>query len=155
MKKYIFLITIIFLYSCTSNTIYKKPKDLIPKDTMVAIITDLYLASAARSFKNVNNQKNINYSPLVYDKYGIDSLRFKNSNFYYTTKIDQYPKLLEQVKKNLEDNKKVFTAQKQIKDSIRLDSIKKNSKKTLKEKKELFKIKNLKDQTHLLEKKVD
>ena len=50
MKKGFFYIAILlFLLSCTSNTIYKKPKDLIPKDSMVALLTDMYIASSAKS----------------------------------------------------------------------------------------------------------
>jgi hypothetical protein len=124
MKKYLLLLVSCYLFSCTSNTIYEKPKDLIPKDTMVAVITDLYIASAARNLKNNKFQKGVNYIPLVYNKYGIDSLRLKRSNFYYTTKVDEYQKLLEKVKANLEGTKKIYTDKRRVKDSIRQDSIK-------------------------------
>lgn len=124
MKHCIWALIGILFFSCTSNTIYEKPKDLIPKDTMAALMTDLYIASSSRNLKNKNFQKGINYVTLVYNKYKIDSTRFKKSNFYYTTKVDDYQKLLEQVKINLESRKKVFTGQRRIKDSIRQDSIK-------------------------------
>ncbi len=127
MKK-VFWLFLIFtsLYSCTSNTIYERPKDLIPKDTMVALMTDLYLASASRNLKNIKLQKGVNYIPLVYAKYNIDSLRLKKSNFYYTSTIDEYQKLLEEVKLNLEDQRKKYSRQKKVRDSIRADSIRKN-----------------------------
>lgn len=113
------------LYSCTSNTIYERPKDLIPKDTMVALMKDLYLASSSRNLKNIKLQKGINYIPLVYAKYRIDSLRLKRSNFYYTTKVDEYQKLLEEVKLGLENQRKKFSRQKKVRDSVRADSIRK------------------------------
>lgn len=122
-------IILISLYSCTSNTIYEKPKDLIPKDTMVSLMTDLYLASSSRNLKNINLQKGINYIPLVYAKYDIDSLRLKRSNFYYTSKVDEYQKLLEEVKLNLEQKRSLFSRQKKVRDSIRADSIRKTSSK--------------------------
>lgn len=113
------------LYACTSNTIYERPKDLIPRDTMVALMTDLYLASASRNLKNIKLQKGVNYIPLVYAKYNIDSLRLKRSNFYYTSTIDEYQKLLEEVKLNLEEQRSKYSRQKKVRDSIRADSIRK------------------------------
>lgn len=117
------MVVLMSLYSCTSNTIYKQPKDLIPKDTMVDLMTDLYLASASRNLKNIKLQKGINYIPLVHAKYNIDSLRLKRSNFYYTSKVDEYQKLLEEVKLNLENQRKMFSRKKKVRDSIRADSI--------------------------------
>ncbi len=130
MKRVFWLFLILTsLYSCTSNTIYERPKDLIPKDTMIALMADLYLASSSRNLKNIKLQKGINYIPLVYAKYNIDSLRLKRSNFYYTTKVDEYQKLLEEVKLNLENQRKKFSRQKKVRDSVRVDSIRKNSSK--------------------------
>ncbi|WKD85415.1 hypothetical protein KCTC32516_00755 [Polaribacter huanghezhanensis] len=90
MKKILFFLIVIVLTSCTSNTILKKPKDLIPKDTMVLLLTDLFIAKSAFPEKNTLNQRKINYIPLVYNKYKIDSTRFSKSNFYYTSKLEEY-----------------------------------------------------------------
>ena len=60
---------LLLLASCTSNTIYKKPKDLIPKDSMVALLTDMYIASSAKNRKNKFLKKEKNYVVLVYEKY--------------------------------------------------------------------------------------
>lgn len=124
-RSFFILVISILCFSCTSNTIYERPKDLIPKDTMVALMTDLFIASASRNLKNRKFQKGVNYQPLVYAKYGIDSLRLKNSNFYYTTNVDEYQKLLEEVKSNLELERKKYSRQKKVRDSIRSDSIRK------------------------------
>lgn len=125
MKRAFGIVLIVLLcFSCTGNTIYERPKDLIPKDTMVAIMKDLFIASSSRNLKNRKFQKGVNYMPLVYAKYGIDSLRLKNSNFYYTTNVDEYQKLLEEVKADLEADRKKYSRQKKIRDSIRSDSIK-------------------------------
>ena len=82
------LILIILFASCKSNTIYDEPLDLIPKDSMVMLLKDLYLATAAKNIKNARQQKKVSYITLVYNKYNIDSLRFNSSNLYYTSKID-------------------------------------------------------------------
>ncbi|QMU65878.1 MAG: DUF4296 domain-containing protein [Flavobacteriaceae bacterium] len=130
MKRLFLIIIIISFFSCTSNTIYKKPQDLIPRDTIVSLLTDLYIAGASRDLKNSYFQAKVDYIPLIYNKYKIDSSRFKRSNFYYTTRLDEYQKLLEQVKRNLENYKKKYVDERRIKDSIRRDSIKKLAPKT-------------------------
>jgi len=108
MKNISALFIVLFLASCTSNTIYKKPENLIPKDTMVLLITDLYLASASYYRKNKNLERKVNYMPLVYEKYHIDSLRFLKSNFYYTSKIDVYEEMFNIVKSNLTAQKETL-----------------------------------------------
>lgn len=90
---------------------------------MVLLIYDLHLANAAKHVKNKNLEKKVNYMPLVFDKYKIDSLRFQTSNTYYISKIDDYASLLEEVKKRLEKVQEGFAAQKQELDSIRRDSL--------------------------------
>lgn len=118
MKKLSFLLLFIFLNSCTSNTIFKKPKDLIPRDTMSLLIQDMMIASSAKFVKNINKQKKINYMNFVYDKYKIDSVRFQNSNFYYISQIDLYEEIITDAKVKLEDKKKFFTKIKATQDSI-------------------------------------
>ena len=101
MKKTLLFLVLIFLVSCTSNTILKKPKDLIPKDSMVLLLTDLYIAKSASSEKNLNNERGINYTSFVYNKYKIDSTRFNSSNFYYTSKLEEYDLIFKEVKEKL------------------------------------------------------
>lgn len=129
MKKTSYLLLFIFLASCTSNTIFEKPKDLIPRDTMSLLMQDMMIASSAKFVKNINNQKKINYMGFVYDNYKIDSLRFQNSNYYYTSKIDLYEEIIADAKAQLEKKKEFYSNIKTIQDSIRNDSIKKNIKK--------------------------
>ncbi len=118
MKKISLLLIFIFLSSCTSNTIFKRPEDLIPKDTMSLLIQDMMIASSAKFIKNTSKQKKINYMSFVYDKYKIDSVRFQNSNFYYISKIDLYEEIITDAKVKLENKKKFFTKLKATQDSI-------------------------------------
>ncbi|WP_088324260.1 DUF4296 domain-containing protein [Polaribacter tangerinus] len=122
-KELFFLLTFVLLYSCTSNTIFEKPKDLIPKDTMQMLLQEMVIASSAKYIKTKNQQKNINYMPFVYEKYKIDSTRFNSSNFYYMSKIDLYQEILEASKNSLEKRNKVFKREKLVLDSIRKDSV--------------------------------
>lgn len=124
MKKLSYLLLFIFLVSCTSNTIFEKPKDLIPKDTMQLLIEDMMIASSAKFVRNKNDETKINYISFIYDKYKIDSLRFQRSNFYYTSKIEVYEKMVEAVKKNLEERKEFYVNVSKKNDSIERDSLK-------------------------------
>ncbi len=104
---YIFFMFILVL-SCTSRTIYKKPKNLIDKEKMITVWTDLYIAAGSRSVKTKTLKTKINYAPLVLDKYKIDSVQFSESNIYYTSRIDEYEKMFEEVQKRLKDLKKIY-----------------------------------------------
>jgi hypothetical protein len=118
MKKFGFFLGVIMLVSCTSNSIYKKPKDLIPKDTMTSLLTDLFIASSAFYEKNSTAEAKVNYVPYVYKKYKIDSLRFATSNLYYTSEIDLYNEIYKNIKQSLENKKKGLDEKKRVKDSI-------------------------------------
>ncbi|EAQ42702.1 DUF4296 domain-containing protein [Polaribacter sp. MED152] len=127
MKKLSYLLAFLILSSCTSNTIFEKPKDLIPKDTMSLLVQEMMLASSATYIKNKNMERNINYMPLVYDKFKIDSVRFQTSNLYYMSKIDEYKLIFEDAKNSLKEQKDYYDKIKSTKDSLRQDSIKKNN----------------------------
>ena len=104
---YIFLISV-FTLSCTSNTIYKKPENLIPRDQMVEILVDMQLALGAKSIKNIDGNKSVEYMHLVYEKHKIDSARFAESNFYYMTNIDEFNKVLRKTKSKIQAMKKEY-----------------------------------------------
>ncbi len=101
MKKLGILLTVLVLASCTNNPIIEKPKDLIPKDTMVLLLTDLFIAKSAFAEKNLNNNRKINYMPLVYNKYKIDSTRFISSNLFYTSRFEEYGLIYEEINEKL------------------------------------------------------
>lgn len=124
MKKLHTLFIVVFFISCTSNTIFKKPKDLITRDTMCLLMQDMLIASSSKFVKNKNKQKRINYMAFVYEKYKIDSARFQKSNFYYTSKIDLYEEIINDAKMQLEEKKEFYSKMKTERDSIKKDSIK-------------------------------
>ena len=125
MKNSLYIFLLIFLVSCTSNTIFEKPDDLIPKDTMSLLVQEMSIATSAKYMNNKNLEKRVNYMPLVYDRFGIDSVRFQTSNLYYMSKIDVYQEIFTNAKNNLEKQKSVFDEIKKRTDSLRADSIKK------------------------------
>ena len=123
MKKNSYLFLFILLVSCTSNTIFKKPKDLIPKDTMSLLLQEMMISTSAKFIKNKNNQKNINYMPFVYERFKIDSTRFESSNYYYMSTIDLYQKILEKVEASINAQRDALKKVKKQLDSIKKDSI--------------------------------
>lgn len=103
MNKFFYIIFLsLFLINCTSNTIVKKPDNLIPKNEMVDLLTDMFLANGATNIKNIQGKRKVNYFSLIYDKYQIDSTQFKESNFYYISKIDDYDEILKKVEARLQ-----------------------------------------------------
>lgn len=129
-KILVLLLVSLFVFSCTSNTIYKEPDNLIPKDSMIVLLVDMQLAVGARSGKNIDDKYGLNYMPLIYEKYKIDSTRFVESSFYYSTDIDNYTKILKEVKSRLQ---KLNTENELIIEE--LDSIKKANNPKLKKRK--------------------
>ncbi len=119
MKRFAYLLITVFIFSCTSNTIYKKPKDLIPRDSMVLLIKDMYIATSARHVKNKFSQKKKNYLPLIYQKYKIDSFRFETSNNFYTSKVETYNDLISDVKSLLKKELAIYEGKIKTQDSIK------------------------------------
>ncbi len=94
---------IALLMSCNSNTIIKKPDNLIPKQQMIAILTDTYLAKSAKNLTNTHGDKHISYHALIYQKHDIDSLRFHQSLKYYTSDISLNEEILKAVKATIDE----------------------------------------------------
>lgn len=123
MNKYFYILFLtLFLINCTSNTIIKKPDDLISKDQMVDLLTDMFLAIGGENIKNIHLERRVNYFPLVFEKYQIDSTQFKESNFYYISKIDDYDEILRRVDKRLKAQREVFEKERELQDSIRREA---------------------------------
>lgn len=120
--KYIKIVHIIIcflLISCTSNTILKKPDNLIPPNKMEDLLTDMFIASGAKRTTNVLGKRNINYYPAIFKKYKIDSAQFKRSNYYYTSKIDAYDVILMEVEKRLKYKRDSISSILHIQDSLK------------------------------------
>jgi len=103
----------ILLAACNSNTLVKKPKNLLTKELMIEIITDTYIAKAASTERNIMGDKHVNYHPLVYKKYQIDSVRFNSSLKYYISRINDSEKIFKAVEQKLE--KQVTLLNKELK----------------------------------------
>ena len=54
MKNIFYIFLLILLGSCTSNTIFEKPENLIPKDTMSLLVQEMSIATSAKYINNKN-----------------------------------------------------------------------------------------------------
>jgi len=124
MKKEIFYILLIIIgISCKGKTNFEKPEDLIPRDQMVDIIADLCLAQGASSINNSELKKSNKYVFLVYDKYGIDSTRFANSNLYYASDVEVYKKIYQKAYERLDKMRELYTSEKDSVLKRQIDSV--------------------------------
>ncbi len=124
MKLVKYIVIILFLISCKGKTNYEKPEDLIPKDQMIDLLTDIHLASGASSVNNKYSEKSNKYMFLVFDKYKIDSTRFASSNLYYTSNVDEYKKIYDEVEKKLNNIRKEYDVEPDSIDKRIYDSLK-------------------------------
>lgn len=99
-KKSIVLGLIVLFFGCNSNSV-EKPKNLIDKDKMVAILYDISLLEAIKT-QNINGGITVKMgNDYIYKKYKIDSIQFVKSNKYYASDIEEYKKMFEKVKEKL------------------------------------------------------
>lgn len=119
MRRIVCFILIVFLASC-GEQLMEKPKDLIPKDQMVAILKDLAVINAAKN-TNVSILKKHNIEPTeyIFKKYNIDSARFVKSDTYYASLPSKYEAIYKEVEANLEKEKKVLQEANKITDSLK------------------------------------
>jgi len=95
-------ISLLFLLSCQDVKRPEVPTNLISKEKMVDILSDVYISNASR---NVNNKlikkMNLKLDSLIYVKYEIDSLQFAESNEFYSADLKTYSNLLTDVQTRL------------------------------------------------------
>jgi hypothetical protein len=103
MKHWVLIFVLILsILGCQNVERPEKPKNLISKEKMVDVLTEAYLANAARS---VNNQaiidKGIKVDSLIFKKFEVDSVQFAKSNDYYAADINMYLDIFQKVEARL------------------------------------------------------
>ncbi|WP_445731778.1 DUF4296 domain-containing protein [Mariniflexile sp.] len=163
----LFLGIILVVTSCNVFGGPKKPKDLISKAKMVAILIDARLISSSNSkYKDTMQKYGVKLDTYVFEKHGIDSLQFALSNEYYAYRAKDYEDIYNKVTDSLETLKTVFNELKlkeekakikrekdsldylKLPDSIRsikMDSLSKNSLKNRLKKEERVMVKPVSD----------
>lgn len=123
------LILILSILGCQNVERPEKPKNLISKEKMVDVLTEAYLANAARS---VNNQaiidKGIQVDSLIFKKFEVDSVQFAKSNDYYAADINMYLDIFQKVEARLVAMEKKLDSIRDL-DRKRKDSVESNQNK--------------------------
>lgn len=106
--------------SCAEEVV-KKPENLIPKDKMATILLDLTLLNATKTAaRNKFEDSGIDVMDFLYNKYGIDSTQFAQSDLYYASNPLIYQEIYQSVKDKLDVAKKDLEERsKRRSDSIR------------------------------------
>lgn len=98
----IFALLILNFLGCQDVIRPEKPKDLIAKDKMVDILTETYLANAARSVDiQAIISKGIKMDSIIYKNFEIDSLQFAKSNDFYAADVNTYRQIVQEVETRL------------------------------------------------------
>ena len=104
----VFLLAI-SLFSC-SNALQTKPTDLIEKDKMVLILTDLYIAEGLTSssflMKEFSSLPRNTFYNHIYKKYKVNRLQFDASLKFYSDDISSFEGLYQEVVNNLSKKEK-------------------------------------------------
>ncbi len=143
MKAFSFLFLLLLLMSgCQDVRNTPKPDDLIPKEKMVDVLTEIALLHGARSYNaNLLEEKGVDPGRYIYKKFSIDSLQFARSNDYYSEHVKEYQDIYSQVKERLQalrvEYDSIRVREERRRDSLKeidtliLDSIRKERKDSL------------------------
>ena len=96
------LIILLLAFSCTSKeNSGDKPENIIPKDTMVMVLKDLYILEShiktkypqiQQSFKTVTKS-----SEIILKKYNLDTARFNSSMEYFIPRQKEMQEINSQI----------------------------------------------------------
>ncbi|TPV34627.1 DUF4296 domain-containing protein [Paucihalobacter ruber] len=115
------------VFSCGKEIKPEKPKNLIPEKEFTEILLDMFVINSAKGVnKKVLEENGLKPEAYIYEKYQIDSLQFVKSNEYYAFDSKKYAEILNNVKQNVENQKKIFEKQleeEEAENKRRLDSI--------------------------------
>ncbi len=102
MKYLSIIICAILFLGCQDIKEIEKPENLIAKEVMVNILTDVYISNASRSINNkLLKEYNISLDSVIYNKYHIDSLQFVESYAYYSSNLKTYNGIITEVQEGL------------------------------------------------------
>lgn len=139
MKQLICFCVLVLLAACQKIERPTKPEHLIPEDQMVDIFTEIYLFNAAKAnYRAVLQRTGMSPEEMIYQKFGIDSVQFVESNSYYGADIQKYMDIHLRVQEKLETKKKEIenqinqntepetvtdSLQKRVRDSLNLEAM--------------------------------
>lgn len=130
MKNLSLLLFLMLILSCQTTDKIKKPSNLLSKDQMVAILSDIAVLKSANDV-NSNRLSMFFESPFDYvtEKYQIDSLTIAQNIEYYNFQFNDNLSIYKRIEENIKERKQKIDSINIIIDSL------KNSEKTNENKK--------------------
>jgi phosphoribosylanthranilate isomerase len=105
-------LSILALAGCNENLL-EKPDNLISEDKMVEVLKDLAIVNAAKTTNIAVLQDNdIEPMDYIYEKHGIDSVQFVESDRYYASLPKKYEQIYKKVESRLEKETKKIEEEK-------------------------------------------
>lgn len=90
----------------------EQPDKFIEEDKMVAILYDMAVMDALKSYNlNSPTANPVDSKAYLLKKYQVDSLQFAQNNQYYAADMPRYKKMFEKVNQLLEQEKKKYEAE--------------------------------------------
>lgn len=127
-KRILYIAILFVLFACQSVDQPKVPENLIERQKMINILTDIAFVKAAKSaHKKVFEKENIDPEAYILQKYDIDSLTFTENSNWYVSQLKEYDEIFRKVKDTLKYRKDLVERVKKEKDSLQKihDSIQK------------------------------
>jgi len=102
MGRYLTLFCCCLLALSCGKKLMEEPENLIPREKMSEILYDMALLDAIdNSYPQVLTENDLKVMEFLYDKYGIDSLQFVQSDLYYASVPAEYQRIYEAVEGRL------------------------------------------------------
>jgi hypothetical protein len=114
------LLLCLAIISC-GEKVLEAPENLIPKDKMVDILSDLAILTAAKTTNiSILTKNKVEPTPYLLNKYDIDSMQLVESDRYYASIPDEYEEIYIRVEEKLDQQAKEMDAAKRVRDSLRM-----------------------------------
>ena len=102
MNRPLLVLLLALLWVSCGKKLLETPENLIPKEKMVDILYQMALLDAIdNSHPQVLVDNGIRVMPFLFEKYGVDSLQFVQSDRYYASVPGQYEEIYQAVEERL------------------------------------------------------
>lgn len=121
MRNYILGLCCAFVLIACAEKLIEKPENLIARDKMAIVLKDMAIVHAARTTNiTILKENGVEPTQYVFEKHGIDSTIFVDSDRYYAAQPLEYVAIYEEVEALLENQEKEMEELKKIKDSLKI-----------------------------------
>lgn len=95
--------------SCGERLV-EPPEDLIPKETMIDILYDISIIDAIdNTYPTALKDNGLEVMAFVYEKYGVDSTQYVESDLYYASDPSQYKEIYQTLHNRLQKQRDSLT----------------------------------------------